>query len=82
MFIVANIKPSCIFAYTFIETNMKTIYCVIETKSNFNGQNGLRLKVKQFCGTIVNVSYIDETETERCFDVTLSEVKRIIEIND
>lgn len=75
-------KLSCIFAYTKRLKNMRNIYCVIETKSNFNGLNGLRLKVKQFCGTIVNVRYIDETETERCFDVTLSEVKRIIEIND
>ena len=61
---------------------MKNIYCIIETKSNFNGQNGKQLKVNQFCGTIVNVSYIDETETKRSFDVTLSEIKRIIEINE
>ena len=59
---------------------MTSLQAKLQTTSNFRNLNGTWVNVIQFLGTIVYVKAIDpETDTDICFDVSLSEISEIIQ---
>lgn len=58
---------------------MKNLKAKIETKSNYRNLNGQWLVVKQFLGTQVACTIIDEDLVSRTVDFHISEIKEIKE---